>query len=370
MERSYHQTIAEGAQDGPLTDGAMKNSSKLLTRSPSSTVSVSATVATGSAPTSSPKSTKNQVFEALSHRPGQASGADVYDAVTNSTPAPTQSTSGHPFAHTPAKLVLIPSVSTVDGINVEEEARLYDELSRNYEDVTDDFTRSNTPVRNQARPVKPSSSNRPRPRSLPPESIFSADIFLADNTGSTPIGAAPLFAQDVRIAGWSTVGDGGGKFGFGSSSSSNKSIGGGGAYVVYDCVITTREGTTMHVLKRYSAFEELRANLKRTLPVRGSLFSIPLVNDLSQISLFPLLPSLPPKSALGRFRPAFLDSRRKLLQFFLASVLLHPEIGGRDVVRSWEIPKDLREAFPFLTLPMIKAMWDVIFADLSVLPQL
>ena len=56
--------------------------------------------------------------------------------------------------------------------------------------------------------------------------MFSADIYLSDNTGHAP---ALAFAQDVRVAGWSTVGDGaGGK-------------NGSGAYVVYDCVILTKE---------------------------------------------------------------------------------------------------------------------------------
>lgn len=45
----------------------------------------------------------------------------------------------HPFANSTSKLELIPpSLSTtVDGIDVEEEARLYDELCRSYEDETD-----------------------------------------------------------------------------------------------------------------------------------------------------------------------------------------------------------------------------------------
>lgn len=39
---------------------------------------------------------------------------------------------------------------------------------------------------------------------------------------------------------------------------------GAGAYVVYDCAIVMREGgTTMRILKRYSAFEELEEGLKR-----------------------------------------------------------------------------------------------------------
>lgn len=62
------------------------------------------------------------------------------------------------------------------------------------------------------------------------------------------------------------MGDGAPKLGTGSTVKKDASIG-GGAYVVYDCVITIREGTTMHLLKRYSAFEELRAALKRSLPV-------------------------------------------------------------------------------------------------------
>ena len=46
----------------------------------------------------------------------------------------------HPFATSTSKLELIPSSTktTVDGINVEEEARLYDQLCRSYDDETDD----------------------------------------------------------------------------------------------------------------------------------------------------------------------------------------------------------------------------------------
>lgn len=59
-----------------------------------------------------------------------------------------------------------------------------------------------------------------------PQSVFSADIYLSDNTGHAP---ALAFAQDVRVAGWTTVGDGAGR------------KNGSGAYVVYDCVILTKE---------------------------------------------------------------------------------------------------------------------------------
>jgi len=172
---------------------------------------------------------------------------------------------------------------------------LYDELCRNYED-TDSFLKSKPQTR------RPSSVYKRNDGST--NSVSSADIYLSDNTGHAPTLA---FAQDVHVAGWTTVGDGAGR------------KNGSGAYVIYDCVILTKEGTKMHILKRYSAFEELHDILKRSLPY----------------SLLPSLPALPPKAALARFRPAFLDARRKLLQFWLASVLLHPELGGRDDVRSW-----------------------------------
>ncbi|KDR79566.1 hypothetical protein GALMADRAFT_243664 [Galerina marginata CBS 339.88] len=290
-----------------LTVGDRKRS---FTGSLNTTPSVTPTNATGfstsftSIAAATSASTATQFYRPEPSKSHQ--NTDRRRRATTPPPAPV-----HPFANTTAKLEVLPSSSNADAIDVEEEVRL-----------------SNTPVRTpthaskltKPKPNPPAlapPAYRRRPSSLPPESIFSADIFLADNTGSTLSGLAPLFAQDVHIAGWSTVGDGGGKFGSGGTKS--VSMGGGGAYVVYDCVITTREGTTMHVLKRYRAFEELREALKKTLPP----------------SLLPSIPALPPKSALGRFRPAFLDSRRKLLQFFLVRVLLHPEIGGREVVRRW-----------------------------------
>jgi len=86
----------------------------------------------------------------------------------------------------------------------------------------------------------------------------------------------------VWIDGWSTVGDGGGRLkgkrrdtGGGGGATTLGGIGGGikkvvqggGAYVVYDVVIKTREGTEMRVFKRYSEFEELRERLGRVLGV-------------------------------------------------------------------------------------------------------
>jgi len=197
----------------------------------------------------------------------------------------------HPFANTTAKLELIHPSSAID---VEEEARLYDELLTNAEENA--------------------SMRRFRPSGSPgPPSIFSKDIYLGDNTGNS---SSLAFARDVRISGWTNVGEGNTS----RSPTLKQGMGmRGGVYVVYDCVITTKEGTSIHCLKRYSAFLELYEALKKTVPRQ----------------LLPNIPPLPPKASLARFRPTFLDNRRRRLQFWLASVLLHPEIGATAAAREW-----------------------------------
>ncbi|KAK7682847.1 hypothetical protein QCA50_014232 [Cerrena zonata] len=167
-------------------------------------------------------------------------------------------------------LVLIP-----DRIDVEEEARLYEEICD-----TPDY-------RSPERPMSPVGA----------PSVFSNDIWLADNSGESQ-----AFAREVKVAGWSSVGD---KL--------------GGAYIVYDLAIHTKEGTVIHALKRYSAFAELHAKLRATLPSNYQRS----------------VPPLPPKSPWSKFRPAFLEQRRQLLEHWISSVLLHPDVGGCKAVREW-----------------------------------
>ncbi|KAI0825559.1 Phox homologous domain-containing protein [Irpex lacteus] len=215
------------------------------------------------------------------------------------------STSGL-LPQTPGQLVL-PDVHTLrrsasmleilpQEIDVEEEMRVY-------EDMCD------TPIVGSLSDEETTTTSRrrlPRSHTKRPDSIFSQDshsIWLADNSGkgSSSTGA---FAQDVQVIGWTSVGD-------------KK----GGAYIVYDCAIQTKEGAVVHVHKRYSAFEQLYWRLRSTLP--------PYQQSL--------VPQLPPKNPLSKFRAAFLDKRRRALQHWLASVMLHPDVGGCQAIRQWVI---------------------------------
>lgn len=181
------------------------------------------------------------------------------------------------------------------GIDIEEEARLYEELCDS--PITEAASDSEV-AHTTRRPQHPVKRHRSRPSSL-----FSHEpsIWLSDNT--SPDSPSLTFARDVQISGWTMVGD--------KVS--------GGAYVVFDCAIQLKDGTVVHAHKRYSAFAELYRQLKDSLPER----------------MWSTVPKLPPKSPLSKFRAAFLDKRRRELQHWLAGVILHPDLGGKEVVRRW-----------------------------------
>ncbi|KIO24639.1 hypothetical protein M407DRAFT_99150 [Tulasnella calospora MUT 4182] len=128
-------------------------------------------------------------------------------------------------------------------------------------------------------------------------SLFSNEIWLEDNTGNSQ-----NFATSVTVPGWSTVGD-------------TRA----GGYIVYDCTITLKSGNEVRILKRFSAFEALAHDLEHSIS-RALLHNIP---------------PLPSKTTLGKYRPSFLEKRRKQLETWLAAVMLHPDIGGSDAVKRW-----------------------------------
>ncbi|KAF5360212.1 hypothetical protein D9757_011414 [Collybiopsis confluens] len=186
----------------------------------------------------------------------------------------------HPFANPKKRLEIIRS----HGIDIEEEARLYDEIRF---EVRIPLRRARSSVKYER-----------------PASIFSSaestSIWLGDN-----LGESLTFARDVKITGWTSVGD--------------KDKLGGRAYVAYDCVVRTKEDTTIHAHKRYNAFVQLDAALRGSLPRHQRQY----------------VPALPPKAPFARYRPAFLDHRRRQLEYWLSAVLLHPEVGASKPVRQW-----------------------------------
>ncbi|KDQ11899.1 hypothetical protein BOTBODRAFT_34977 [Botryobasidium botryosum FD-172 SS1] len=201
---------------------------------------------------------------------------------------PEYSAPSHPFQNTNELITVIPK-STSDLIT--EESQLYDEFP------SDDESTPVTPPA-MGRPSKPVRRKSHHSRaSVDSRSVFSNDIFLSNN-----LGESRAFARRVTVPGWTSVGD---KL--------------GAAYIVYDCAIVTKDGTTIHALKRYSAFEQLHTSLMLSLPRY----------------LLPQIPRLPPKSALSRYRPSFLARRRRNLEQWLSAILLHPEVGASKAVRVW-----------------------------------
>lgn len=95
-------------------------------------------------------------------------------------------------------------------------------------------------------------------------------------------------------------------------------MGGIGAFVVFNVVIETLDGGTIEIKRRYSEFDALRRRLVQTFP-----------------RFEKAMPELPPKSVVSRFRPKFLEHRRKGLEYFLSCVLLNPEFAGSPVTKEF-----------------------------------
>lgn len=92
-----------------------------------------------------------------------------------------------------------------------------------------------------------------------------------------------------------------------------------GAYVVWICKVETLDGSPLIVRKRYSEFDELRGRLLKAFP-----------DSTSQS-----LPPLPPKSAVYKFKPRFLEKRRQGLAYFLNCVMLSPQYASSVIVKDF-----------------------------------
>ncbi|ELU37177.1 hypothetical protein AG1IA_08793 [Rhizoctonia solani AG-1 IA] len=124
------------------------------------------------------------------------------------------------------------------------------------------------------------------PGSMANHSVFSNDIWLGDNCGN----ADRTFARDVQLVGWASVGD----------SISTGYVG------PFD---------THYLLMSSTTFQ----------------LSHPRTRLVSQP--YAVASPFSPLARVAKYRPAFLDSRRRKLQTWLATVLMHPDIGGCSTVQ-------------------------------------
>lgn len=92
-----------------------------------------------------------------------------------------------------------------------------------------------------------------------------------------------------------------------------------GAYVVWICKVEMLDGSPMTIRKRYSEFDELRTQLLKAFP------------DSTKTSL----PPLPPKSAIYKFKPKFLEKRRQGLAYFLNCVMLSPQYASSIIIKDF-----------------------------------
>lgn len=69
---------------------------------------------------------------------------------------------------------------------------------------------------------------------------------------------------------------------------------------------------------RYSEFDQLRADLVRSFPHAEAM-----------------IPQLPRKSIVSRFRPWFLEQRQAGLAHFLNCILLNPEFAASPILKDF-----------------------------------
>ncbi|KAK3648809.1 PX domain-containing protein ypt35 [Elasticomyces elasticus] len=127
-------------------------------------------------------------------------------------------------------------------------------------------------------------------------------IRLEDRSHETHSAAQGCWAQSVSLHDYTVV----------SGST------GIGAYIVWTITIRTLYGGDIELNKRYSEFDQLRADLVASFPGAEAM-----------------IPKLPRKSVVSRFRPKFLDQRKAGLQQFLNCILLNPEFAASPVVKEF-----------------------------------
>ncbi|KAL7802131.1 Phox homologous domain-containing protein [Trichoderma aethiopicum] len=128
-------------------------------------------------------------------------------------------------------------------------------------------------------------------------------ITLRDNDTSDDDRNSACWAKSVEITDYIVV------------NGSNTNI---GAFVVWNVRVETLSGSYMNIRKRYSEFDDFRQKLTASFP-----------------NFKAAVPELPPKSAIFKFRPKFLEKRRAGLQYFLNCIMLNPEFSGSPVLKDF-----------------------------------
>lgn len=181
----------------------------------------------------------------------------------------------------------------------------------NHADSGPDFSSPNDPVRPISNHTPPPYWQHTRGPSYGNDSASDhlPAIILEDNTLTKPTSSSGLWARSITIDDYVIV-------------QGRHSV---GAYVVWNCKVQTLDGGPMTIRKRYSEFDQLRQKLVAAFP----------------LSTKSSLPPLPPKSAIYKFRPKFLDRRRQGLAYFLNCVMLNPEYAGSVIVKDFIFPPEL-----------------------------
>lgn len=91
-----------------------------------------------------------------------------------------------------------------------------------------------------------------------------------------------------------------------------------GAYIVWHLTVKTLKGGNLEIRKRYSEFDQLRTNLLMAFPNAAAM-----------------IPPLPRKSLVSRFRPRFLEQRKAGLGEFMNCILLNPEFAASPVLKDF-----------------------------------
>ncbi|KAK9234378.1 Phox homologous domain-containing protein [Lipomyces kononenkoae] len=174
-------------------------------------------------------------------------------------------------------------------------------LSRSLTDESSVFSSVSDDLHSVMSPVPPGIAGSPGdPHDLTP--VDPIPITLVDHSMDDGDANCQMWARSAWVGDYSIV----------------AGTGKAGAYVTWLCVIDTVEGRTIRFRKRYSEFCQLQTALADEFK-----------------SLRAAIPGLPPKSIISKFRPAFLEERRRGLEYFLACIVLNPVFAGSTVVQDF-----------------------------------